>query len=385
MKEYDVVITGAGLAGLCCARWLAAAGQSVLLIDRKTKLDQSIHTTGIFVRRTLEDFSLPDDCLGPPVRDVKLYSPRRQTIELASPHDEFRVSKMERLYNHLLEAAIRTGAEWSPATSFVRSNAVAGGSNIELEKHQQRMKVSARFIIGADGANSRVARDLGLSLNREWIIGVEQVYDSRAVDLPAGLHCFLDPRIAPGYIAWLAHDGGEMHIGVGGYADRFEPQACLERFHEELASTFPLAAARFVEQRGGRIPVGGLLPEIVCERGLLVGDAAGAVSPLTAGGLDPCLRQSALAAKVIGELLASGDASRLAAYRSTPFRRRFRLRHVLRRSFRQINQPWLAEVSFLALRTFPFRLLARHIFFGRGSFPMRDREFASLPAMQEAG
>ena len=38
----------------------------MLLVDRKASLDRSIHTTGIFVRRTLEDFSLPEDCLGLP-------------------------------------------------------------------------------------------------------------------------------------------------------------------------------------------------------------------------------------------------------------------------------------------------------------------------------
>ena len=62
-ENYDVVIVGAGLAGLQCARLLAERGTHVLLVDRKSSLDQSIHTTGIFVRRTLEDFALPQECL----------------------------------------------------------------------------------------------------------------------------------------------------------------------------------------------------------------------------------------------------------------------------------------------------------------------------------
>ena len=71
--SYDVTIIGAGLAGLQCARLLARQGLSVLLVDRKNTLDQKIHTTGIFVRRTLVDFDLPEDCLGPPIRNVTLY------------------------------------------------------------------------------------------------------------------------------------------------------------------------------------------------------------------------------------------------------------------------------------------------------------------------
>ena len=61
MQKYDVVIVGAGLAGLQCSRLLGRAGLKVLLIDRKESLSNSIHTTGIFVRRTLEDFDIPED------------------------------------------------------------------------------------------------------------------------------------------------------------------------------------------------------------------------------------------------------------------------------------------------------------------------------------
>ena len=50
------------------------------------------HTTGIFrSAAALEDFDLPEDCLGPPVRHVTLYSPQaRRPLRLESPHDEFR-------------------------------------------------------------------------------------------------------------------------------------------------------------------------------------------------------------------------------------------------------------------------------------------------------
>ncbi len=78
MEHYDVTIIGAGLAGLHCARLLGRRGLRVLLVDRKDSLETSIHTTGIFVRRTLEDFDIPEDCLGPAVRHVTLYSPSRR-------------------------------------------------------------------------------------------------------------------------------------------------------------------------------------------------------------------------------------------------------------------------------------------------------------------
>ncbi len=84
MKTYDVVVVGAGLAGLQCTRLLAGHGLHVLLVDRKQSLDEAVHTTGIFVRRSLEDFALPAAHLGPPIRHVTIYSPGRRRLDFAS-------------------------------------------------------------------------------------------------------------------------------------------------------------------------------------------------------------------------------------------------------------------------------------------------------------
>src|ERR1051326_8074970 len=94
----DVLILGSGLAGLHCARILATRGLRVLLIDRKRSLADGIHTTGIFVRKTWEDFPLPDEQLGRPIRDVTLYSPARRPLRLTAARAEFRIGRMAWLY-----------------------------------------------------------------------------------------------------------------------------------------------------------------------------------------------------------------------------------------------------------------------------------------------
>lgn len=369
MENYDVVIVGAGLAGLRCAGSLGVRGVRVLLVDRKASITDSIHTTGIFVRRTLEDFALPETCLGPPVRRVKLYSPARRAMVLESSHDEFRVGRMSKLYAHCLEECLRAGVEWSPATRYVGCDEARGRSIVRLETGRRAWSVRARYLVGADGAASRVARDLGLDLNGEWIVGVEDVLRDVPLEGPPCFHCFLDPRLAPGYLAWMVHDGEETHIGVGGYAARFNPVAALEEFRGGLGKMFDFSQAKKLERRGGRIPVGGVLRRIACARGLLLGDAAGAVSPLTAGGLDPCLRLSALASTVIENYLTTKDANALAPYSGELFRARFTSRLWMRRLLALTGHAAVMEAGCAVLRL-PFaRLLARHVFFGRGSFP----------------
>ena len=357
---YDVLIVGSGLAGLHCARLLAARGLRVALLDRKASLTDGIHTTGIFVRKTCEDFPLPDEQLGPAIRDVVLYSPARRPLRLAAGRGEFRIGRMAWLYLWLLEQCSRAGVEWMPSSNVV---AVEPGRVI-VERRGKRETLAARYIVGADGARSPVADGLGLDRNAELLVGVEEVVAARG-EAPA-LHCFLDPRLAPGYIAWVATDGEEAHVGVAGYRDRFEPAAALRAFRDSVAH---LAGGRAVERRGGTIPVGGILRRIANRHGLLVGDAAGAVSPLTAGGLDPALRLSSFAADVVAAYLDSGDARVLAAYTGDRFRARFVARRWMRRVIRAASHPLAMELGCALLRTPPLRALAAHVFFSRGSFP----------------
>jgi flavin-dependent dehydrogenase len=377
-ESYDVVVVGAGLAGLQCARLLAGHGLGVLLVDRKPSLEQGVHTTGIFVRRSLEDFSLPPAYLGPPIRHVTLYSPARRRLELESGHDEFRIGKMGPLYVRSLSDCQAAGATWLPATSYLGSEATAEGSRVSLRVSGREVCVQARYLVGADGAQSRVAADLGLSVNERWIVGLEDVFEGAPLSEPPRLHVFLDDRLAPGYIGWMAQDGQSAHLGVGGYPTRFQPAAALDRFREIAAAVVPLDSARLTERRGGRIPVGSILPCIANERGLLVGDAAGAVSPLTAGGLDPCLRLSELAAKVVWKFVTTRDPAVLACYDGRAFRAKFRARRALRRAFDLLGRNLVLETACAMLRLPGGRGIARRIFFGRGSFPDFSEAAAAL-------
>ena len=365
MKTYDVTIIGAGLAGLQCARLLARKDLRILLVDRKNALDQKIHTTGIFVRRTLVDFDIPDDCLGPPIRHVTLYSPAHRSMDFVSEHDEFRVGRMGQLYQRYLQQCLLAGVQWLPETSYLGHSSTNGKLTVRLSGGT----ISTRYLIGADGARSRVARDLQLDQNREWIVGIENVFTRALIDGPPRLLCFLDPELAPGYIAWIADDGEETHLGVGGYPSRFDPVTALDTFRERVSNIVDLEHAKQIERRAGYIPVGGVLRNIANTNGLLVGDAAGAVSPLTAGGLDPCMRLSAFAAQVVSEYFSTDNPKALKPYSGELFRARFASRLWARRVASTLAQRQLVELGCAGLRLPLLNRLARHVFFGRGSFP----------------
>ena len=368
-ESADVLVVGAGLAGLHTAMLLARRGHDVLLAERRPSLTGAIRTTGIFVRRTLDDFPLPPGCLGPPIRRVVLYPPGlRRPVTLDSDRDEYRVGDMGPLYVAAARAAADAGVRLALGTRYAGRG--DDGSCL-LDGRDGPARVRARFVVGADGARSRVARDLGLDRNDHLIVGAEEVFAVPGNGEPPAFHCVLDPSLAPGYLAWVVNDGRHAHVGVAGYADRYPDgmRRALERFAVSAPGLPGADRPAEVEKRGGPIPVGGLLRRIGGPEGLLVGDAAGAVSPLTAGGLDPCLRLSELAADVLDDALRAGTPDALAAYDGAALRARFRGRLALRRGLAQVRTPAVAAAAFTLLRTPLGQAAARRVLFGDRSFP----------------
>ncbi len=364
----DVLVVGAGLAGLNTATLLARQGHDVLLVERRANLVGAIRTTGIFVRKTLDDFPLPPDCLGPPIRRVVLYPPNlRRPVSLTSPRDEYRVGDMAPLYEASATAAADAGVRIALGTRYAGRQS----DTFLLAGRDRRTVVRARFVVGADGARSRVARDLALDRNHHMIVGAEEVFELPGSDEPPTFHCVLDPSLAPGYLAWVINDGQHAHVGVAGYADRYPDglRRAAERFSASAPGLTGVERPETVERRAGPIPVGGLLRRISCADGLLVGDAAGAVSPLTAGGLDPCLRQSELAAEVLNDALCTGKPETMTHYDGAALRSRFRGRLMLRRGLARVRTPTTAAAAFTLLRTPLGRAAASRVLFGDRSFP----------------
>ncbi|MBV8223313.1 MAG: NAD(P)/FAD-dependent oxidoreductase [Candidatus Eremiobacteraeota bacterium] len=373
MRTHDVAVIGAGIAGLWCARALASRGVDVLLIDTLRELDETVRTTGIFVRRTLEDFDLPSEAFGPPIRRVVLHSPREREIVFETATPEFRIADMRVLSRALLRDSLRAGITFRPDTRF---DGLAAATPVRLQlrtgigRERRTTYARARFVVGADGARSRVAASLGLARNTDFLLGVEDVYENVELAVPGVLHCYLSTALAPGYIGWFAHAGTSAHLGIASDVDRFQSAGSLRTLADIARHTVAPLPNTAHERRGGLIPCNGVLPRIACAYGLLVGDAAGAVSPLTAGGLDGCVRLSDFAARVIPEHLA-GDRHALDRYDGRRFASRFIARRWMRRLLRISNDEML-ELLCAALALPLGRQLGAHVFFGRGSFPDID-------------
>lgn len=289
--SYDVIVVGASFAGLACAKALAQRGCSVLVLERKPDPGTGLHTTGILVHEAAELLELPAE-LCKPINQVRLYGPSMRHIELASSHYSFLATDTPALMRHLLQDAAKSGARFMLGTAFTHGERT--GDRIIVNHGLD----SCRLLVGADGARSRVAATFGLGQNRRFLLGVEAEYTGLTVDNPEALHCFLDQRYAPGYIGWVIPGPKVMQVGLAAHHTQKPDMAAFIR---HIAPLLHGQQPRIVERRGGLIPVGGLAGPFCNDKVILVGDAAGTVSPLTAGGIHTALHYGTR----LGELAAA--------------------------------------------------------------------------------
>ena len=242
--EYDLAVVGAGFAGLACARSAALRGLSVLVLERQARAGQVIHTTGLLVKEAAERWEVPTR-LTRRIRGVRLYAPSLSHIDLAAPGYYFLATNTAALIGWLAAEARRVGARLRYGCPFHGVSRNTG--DIALDGTGARV----RYLVGADGAQSSVARSFGLSRNSAFLLGVEAEYEGVGGIDPDRLHCFLDSRLAPGYIGWVVPGvGGVAQIGL---AARWPHKPDLPAFERKLAALFDWSRARRIARRGGRI------------------------------------------------------------------------------------------------------------------------------------
>ncbi len=348
--DFDLVIVGAGFAGLVCARTAAMRGLRVALLDRKSDPGQRVHTTGILVKEAADTLDVPAG-LTRKVRGVRLYGPALESIDLHSPGYYFLTTDTPELLRWLGREAQAAGARCFYGGAF--AGAEHEGSAIRIGG----LDITTRYLIGADGAKSRVAEAFGLGRNRRFLVGQEVEYDGHGNLDPGYLHCLMDRRLAPGYIAWMVPGVGVTQVGL---ARDHPSQADLGALEARAAEIAGLGEDRLVGRRSGLIPVGGLVRPFATEGVLLVGDAAGLIAPMTDGGIHNAVHFGRRAAQVVSDHLQDQgpEPSRVLA-REYP---KYRGKQLLRRLLSLGPPNWAFD---LALKTPPMRALAQEVYFHR--------------------
>lgn len=348
MAQTEVVIAGGGFAGLACAKALALAGIPVVLLERKKAPGVGMHTTGIIVKECADEFAVPEH-LTRRVTDVRLYAPSLRHVDLHSSDYFFLTTDTPGLMRHLSDEAQQAGAVI--LYDFPYESAVRQGDRINVNNGA----FSCRYLIGADGPRSKVADDFKLGQNTQFLLGAEAEYEGLNLTDTNAFYCFLDQTLAYGYLGWVIPGVGVTQVGT---AQRMPRRPDIDAFVNRMHGVFDFSQSNVVARRGGLIPVGGLVKPFADGNVILLGDAAGIVSPLTAGGIHTALHYGKVLAETIAQHLhhnSEHPAQRLA--RIYP---RFYVKQLMRKSYETLAPNWLLDVT---LTNPLFKLMASHVFF----------------------
>lgn len=295
MPQTDLCIVGASYAGLACASAAAAAGLSVTVLEAKREVGLKPHTTGILVQEAVAQLPAIPEHLVRPVRGVRLYSPSLRSFDLCSDGYAFLAADTAGLLRWMADGL----APDNRVTLLTRTR-FQGAEDRTDGLYLPEQDLSARYLVGTDGARSTVAEHFGLGRNREFLIGMEMEFAGHDHLDERFLHVFVDSTLAPGYIAWAVPGVGITQVGL---ACRHPAHLAVEKLIEKLRPICDFSTLAPLEKRGGLIPVGGVVNPIARRHALIVGDAAGMVSPLTAGGIHKALELGGLAGRAVAAYL----------------------------------------------------------------------------------
>src|SRR6188508_2223007 len=274
-ESFDVIVVGAGPAGSTSAYFLAREGLSVLLLDRARFPRDKPCGGGVTGRAAaLLPFSIE-----PVVEDVvdrlEIGLSYSRRFERQSEKPLIYMTRRVMLDAILVERGREAGAVFRDGTKV---------TEVELREDDVVVETkdwtgTCRVVIGADGTNGIMARALGCEGARVHLVALEADLSYDIVDRNRYRgRAVLQLGAVPGGYGWIFPKGDHVNVGVGGW----ETEGPRLRSHlAGLLSGYGLDGGSLENVRGYRLPLRGAGDGLTNGRGLVVGDAAGLVDPLT--------------------------------------------------------------------------------------------------------
>jgi geranylgeranyl diphosphate/geranylgeranyl-bacteriochlorophyllide a reductase len=331
METFDVAVVGGGPAGATCAHDLSSTGHSVLLLDRAGRVKPC---GGAVPPQLMHEFDIPESLLVARASTARVISPGGQVVDI--PVGVGYVGMVDRgpFDEWLRVRAARGGV--TRRTGIVTEVVQGPHETADLRytdgpsRSAPTRVVRVRYVVGADGALSTVARQTipGARVMR-YVFAYHEIIASPA---PTNNRCdvYYNSALSPDFYGWIFPHGATTSVGTGSLHQGFG----LRDGVRQLRSMSGLEDADTLRTEGAPIPLTPLRRWDNGRNVVLAGDAAGVVAPASGEGIYYAMAGGRLAAHAVNAALVTGDRRELRSARRAFMRahgRVFRMLGIMQR------------------------------------------------------
>lgn len=307
----DVVVIGAGPAGLMAARQLAQGGHDVVVLEEHAGIGVPTHCTGLLGLEAFSELDIPRHTILDTTHAARFIGPDGSSVVVDAERVNAAIVDRARFDQALAESSIAAGAELR-SNARVRTIAI-GPAGVTVLADGDAAPIEARACVLACGANYRFNRQLGLGVPRAYMQSAQL---ERSFAGPDQVEVHLGRAIAPRGFAWVVpfRRDGQPFQRLGLMAEA-RAGSLFRSFAGQLRRRFVLSEEGWPEPRLKILPLGPVA-RTYGSRVLAVGDAAGLVKPTTGGGIYYGLISGQFAAETLDGALRADDLreSRLGQY-----------------------------------------------------------------------
>ena len=299
MMNTDIIVIGAGPAGLIAAREAAKRGAKVTVLEEHKEIGVPCHCAGLLSVKGLKDIAMPLDAnfIQNKLTGARFFSPSGLSFTVERKENVACAVDRTKFDKFLAQQATSAGAEIETQSKVQEINRHDKGVTVSGPQGS----INAHFVVDAEGVNSRLVKRMGLtSLKPECLLPALQ-FELADVDLDSGYaEIHVGRKVAPSFFAWvipLNSNSARAGLACKGANAR-------EKLESFVRSRFDKFSRLSVSS--GRVVTCGPIARTFADNFVVVGDAAGQTKPTTGGGVI----LGGICASFAGEIVAEAVKSR---------------------------------------------------------------------------